>query len=105
MPNQVKLTNGAATLLRSVLNVPDALSTLKDKFAAGCLLATTLEEIPAVPKDEAEAKAWVLAEWREVELSNAQMEACKAAVNKTIDKLPAGAVTNALITALGLAPD
>jgi hypothetical protein len=99
----LKLTNGAAHLLRNVLNVPDALSTLKDKFAAGCLLTTTLDVLPEQPAEN--QKEWLAEKWQDIEVSNSQMEACKTAVNKLIDKLPAGAPLNTLITELGLVPD
>ena len=101
----LKLTNGAAHLLRNVLNVPDALSTLKEKFAAGVLLCGSLETLSEQPKEEAEAAKWLKEPWQTIELSNAQHEACKTAVNKVIDKLPSGFVTNSLISALGMEPD
>ena len=99
----LKLTNGAAHLLRNVLNVPDALSTLKEKFAAGALLTTTLDVLPDQPTEG--VKEWISEKWQDIEVTNAQLEACKTAVNKLIDKLPAGAPLNALITELGLQPD
>jgi hypothetical protein len=99
----LKLTNGAAHLLRNILNVPDALSTLKEKFSAGCLLTTTLDVLPEQPTEG--VKEWLTEKWQDVDISNAQLEACKTAVNKMVDKIPAGAPLNTLITELGLTPD
>ena len=105
MPTQLALTNGAAHLLRNVLSVPDALSTLKDKFAAGVLLCGSLETLPEQPKDESSAVVWMKEPWRTIELTSSQHEACKTALGKVMDKLPCGYATNSLISALGMEPD
>lgn len=98
----IQLNYGSATLLKSVLAVPDACPTVKGKFAAGQLLCGKLDGIPA-PPDPA-IKEWLTTSC-ELELTDAQREASRAAVEYAITKglVSAGPYLSLLIEQLGLA--
>lgn len=102
MEHTLKLTHGAALLLRSILCAPEAITTLKDKFAAGVLVAGTLDELPTVPEEA--TVEWQKAGWKDITITEAQRDAAKKAVKWAVEKgvAPIGAHMNSLIEQLGL---
>jgi selenophosphate synthetase-related protein len=97
------LTKGAAILFRSILSAPEAITTLKDKFAAGALVAGSLDSIPTPP--EKDSDAWAKEPWESITITEAQRDAAKKAVEGCITNgaAPAGAHLNSLLLQLGLA--
>ncbi len=87
-----------------MLSHPESLTTLKEKFAGGCLLESTLSALPKAPEEKDAMIAWVKEDWQTIELSESQREACKKAVTWAVGKglAPTGAALNNLIEGLGL---
>jgi hypothetical protein len=104
MTHQLPLTNGAAHLLRSILSAPEVVKGTANQFAAGLLLTTTLDELPAIPPEEEERRGWVRAEWKTVEVTELQRTVCKDAVRHAADKplVGPGPALNHLLSAFGL---
>lgn len=102
MPHNLILSRGAATLLASVLTAPGALTTLKGKFAAGELLSKKLVDIPKV--SEGNFETWAKGDWQTIELTEAERDASKKAVEwcVTSGAVPAGEHLNSLLSQLGL---
>lgn len=99
--HRLDLSNGAAVLLKSVLMHPQALDTLKDKFAAGELLTGALDklQVPETIKENWHAKPWDT-----IFISEPQREACKKAITYCAENgnIGAGGALNSLISQLGL---
>lgn len=107
MPDHsLKLSNGSANLLRSILMQPEATTTMREKFAAGLLLVGELEETPQMPDniEPKQARNWARAGWKEVSLSESMREACKAGLKWAVTKgvAPPGSALNELLEQLGL---
>jgi hypothetical protein len=106
MKHKLSLTNGSAILLKSILQVGEALTGVKEKVAAGNVVDNHLSEIPDPGKDKSmnQVEKWAKKSWKEVEISEGERDALKKAVSFCAEKglLPNGAHFNSLVTQLGL---
>lgn len=102
-PHTLKLTQGAAIVLHSLLSAPASCKGVKHKFAAGALLAGPLDARPEMPPEG--AKGWRSTHWSDLEITEAQREACKEAVLWAVENnaISPGAEFNSLMTQLGIA--
>ncbi len=102
MSHTLKLTNGAAALLTAILSHAEALTTIKEKFAAGVLIESSLSQLPKPPQEGLEE--WTKQDWQSIDLSETQRDAAKTAIKFAVTKgiVPAGPFLNCLISQLGL---
>ena len=103
MPHLIKLTNGAAILLKSIVQAPEAVKGTAKQFAIGLLLESTLDDAPKLPEGE-DHLAWPKLDWKEIEITEKQRDACKEAITFCADKgiLPVGGHLNSLLLQFGL---
>ena len=86
--HNITLTNGEASMLTSVLSIPETFTTPSEILRVGALLENLEVKLPA---DEATLPEWVKQPFDIVQLTEAQRELCKSALTKHASKLPVGA--------------
>ena len=104
MTHTLKLTNGSASLLNSILCYAEALTTVKEKVSAGKIIEQ-LEDLPeSTAKTKQEADEWAKTHWKDIELSESGRDAAKKAFSFCTGKgiLPGGRFYNSLAEQLGL---
>ena len=103
MPHTIKLTNGAAILLKSIVQAPEAVKGTAKQFVIGLLLESTLDAAP-VPQEGEDQLTWSKLDWKEIEVTEKQRDAIKEAITFCADKgiLPVGVHLNSLLLQFGL---
>lgn len=86
--HKLPLTNGEASMLGSVLSIIETFTSPAEILRAGAVFEK-VEITP--PEDQSIIVSWLADSFGAIEISEAQREVCKIALNKHAGKMPPGA--------------